>query len=217
MRKSATMLLCAAALSGVAAADQVLVEVTGEWDFGRVRSGVLNGVNSGPASMSFMLDSNDFVDSALFPTRGYNIIQDSFILTLDGISVGMPNPFPAGETPLFVLRDNDPAVDGFFIGSSVDGFPNGATIDNAGLLDPYLKVLFSATYGNDPLSSLDIVDAAGTYTFDGLTVFNWGLEDAGNQLAGMIFDQFTISVVPAPGAMAILGLGGLAAARRRRA
>ncbi len=217
MRKSITLMVCAAALAGSASAEKVLVEITGSWDFGRIRSGVLDGVSSGAASTSFMLDSTDFVDSGLFPTRGYNIIQDSFSLTVGGITVGMPNPFPAGETPLFVLRDNDPAVDGFFLGSSVDGFPNGVSIDNEGRLDPYLKTIFSATYGNDPLSSLDILDAVGTYTFDGLTVFNWGFEDAGLQIAGMIFDEFTITVVPAPGALAMLGLGGLMATRRRRA
>jgi hypothetical protein len=34
---------------------------------------------------------------------------------------------------------------------------------------------------------------------------------------GVAFDNHTLTVVPAPGAMALLGLGGLAAARRRRA
>ncbi len=206
-----------ACLAGIASADLVRVEVTGEWDFGMVRSGVLNGVNSGPASMSFDVDSNVFIDSGNFPTRGYSIIEDSFVLTLNGISVGMPNPYvPAGETPLFILRNNDPAVDGFFLGSNVDGFPDGVSINNAGLIDPFLGVLFSATYLNDPLPSLDILDAVGTYTFANLSSFNWGLDDAGNQFAGMIFDQFTISVVPAPAAATILAPAGLLAFRRRR-
>jgi hypothetical protein len=207
---------CAAVgVGSIASATLVRVEVVGEWDFGMIRSGPLNGVNSGAATMRFDLDSNDFVDSANFPTRGYNIIQDSFALTVDGITVGMPDPFPMGETPLFVLRNNDPAVDGFFLGSNVDGFPNGVSIDNAGLLDPFLRVLFSATYGGDLLPSLDILDAVGTYDFTGLTVFNWGFEDAGNQIAGMIFDQFTISVVPAPGVLA-LAVPALSLLSRRR-
>jgi hypothetical protein len=207
---------CAAVgVGSIASATLVRVEVVGEWDFGMIRSGPLNGVNSGAATMRFDLDSNDFVDSTNFPTRGYNIIQDSFALTVDGITVGMPDPFPMGETPLFVLRNNDPAVDGFFLGSNVDGFPNGVSIDNAGLLDPFLRVLFSATYGGDLLPSLDILDAVGTYDFTGLTVFNWGFEDAGNQIAGMIFDQFTISVVPAPGVLA-LAVPALSLLSRRR-
>lgn len=215
MVRFATATLGAAILSSTAGATLIQVDVVGEWDFGMIRSGPLNGVNSGDAMMSFQVDSNSFVDSMNFPTRGYNIIQDSFTLTVDGITVGMPDPFPMGETPLFVLRDNDPAVDGFFLGSSVDGFPNGVSIDNAGLIDPFLRVLFSATYGADRLPSLDILDAVGTYDFTGLTVFNWGFEDAGQQIAGMIFDQFTISVVPAPGAVA-MGVPALALALRRR-
>lgn len=202
-------------LPSLAQATLVRVEVVGEWDFGMIRSGTLNGVNSGAAMMRFDLDSNDFIDSTNFPTRGYNIIQDSFSLTVDGITVGMPDPFPMGETPLFVLRNNDPAVDGFFLGSNVDGFPNGVSIDNAGLIDPFLRVLFSATYGGDRLPSLDILDAVGTYDFTGLTVFNWGFDDAGNQIAGMIFDQFTISVAPAPGVVA-MAVPALALGFRRR-
>lgn len=209
---------CAVAcLAGAASAEIVRVEVTGEWDFGMIRSGVLNGVNSGPASMSFNVDSNVFTDSSNFPTRGYHIIEDSFDLTLDGISVGMPDPYwPNGEIPLFILRNNDPAVDGFFLGSNVDGFQDGVTIDNAGLIDPFLGVLFSATYNTDPIPSLDILDAVGTYTFAGLTSFNWGIDDAGIQPAGMIFDQFTISVVPAPAGAMVLAPAGLVALRRRR-
>ncbi|MGP1309127.1 MAG: hypothetical protein ACTS27_02885 [Phycisphaerales bacterium] len=208
-----------AIVSTPALADLIRFEATGEWDFGMIRSGPLNGVNSGAASMRFDMDSDDFIDSTNFPTRGYRIIQNTFALTVDGITVGLPDPYPMGEDTLFVLRNNDPAVDGFFLGSSVDGFPNGVSIDNAGLLDTYLRVLFSATYGNDPISSLDIRDAVGTYTFDGLTVFNWGFEDGGNQIAGMIFDQFTISVVPAPGVPIAFGafVGALAIRRRRLA
>lgn len=204
------------AVSSIASATLVQVDIMGEWDFGMIRSGPLNGVNSGDAQLSFQVDSNVFVDSMNFPVRGYDIIQDSFTLTVDGITVGMPNPYPPGESPYFVLRDNDPAVDGFFLGTSIDGFPNGVAIDNAGLIDTRLRVIFEATYGGDRLPSLNILDAIGTYDFTGLSVFNWGFEDGGQQIAGMIFDQFTISVVPAPGVVALATPGIALAARRRR-
>lgn len=211
-----TAIVACALIAPAAAAQLIRVEVTGAWDFGQLRSGPLDGVNSGDAAMSFNLDAADFIDSTNFPTRGYRIIQSSFDITVDGISVGMPDPFPAGEDPLFVLRNDDPAVDGFFLGSSVDGFPNGVSIDNPGLIAPNLKVLFSATYGGDRLSSLNIADAVGTYTFDGLQVFNWGFDDGGIQPAGLIFDQFTISIVPAPATAAALLPIALLATRRRR-
>ncbi len=201
-----------------ARADLVQIDVVGQVDFGNLNFGVWQNVVPGDtAVMTFLVDSDNFVDSAIFPTRGYEIIQSSFSLALDGIAVGMPNPFPA-ETPYFILRDNDPAVDGFFLGSSPDvGFPNGVPIDYPALLDPNFRAIFQATYGGDTLSSLNILDAVGTYDFTGLTVFNWGLEDAGNQPMGFIFDYFTISVVPAPASLVLFAPMTLLGRRRRRA
>jgi len=37
--------------------------------------------------------------------------------------VPLQSPFPVGQTPYFVIRNNDPAVDGFYISTDVDG-PN---------------------------------------------------------------------------------------------
>ncbi len=199
-------------------ADPVRVEITGSWDFGNLRSGPLNGINSGDVSMSFDLDSTSYVDSSTFPVRGYFIDPASFVLTAGGVTVGMPASIPSNRVPLFVVRDNDPAVDGFYLSSfPVDaGFPNGVLIDNAGLLDQYVSTIFQATYAGDRLSSLNIEDAAGTYDFTGLQVFNWGIEDGGLQPVGWIFDQFTITVIPAPGVLAAVAPLGLAAVRRRR-
>lgn len=208
--------LCAAAAT--ANATVVRVDVVGEVDFNVIRSGQFAGMAPGtPATMSFLLDSNNFQNGTLFPTRGYVIDEASFDLTIGGSSAGMASPYPAGQTPYFILRNNDPAVDGFLLGSNPDaGFPDGVWTDSPALIDTSFHALFLATYGGSTLSSLDIVDAAGTYTFAGLTVFNWGLDDAGNQPMGLIFDHFTIEVVPAPASAGLLlGLGGLALRRRR--
>ncbi len=216
--KTIAIAAVALGMTAVASADIIQVDIVGQVDFGGVNIGQWADVNPGDSAvMSFQLDSNNFVDSANFPTRGYELIQNSFVLTLDGISGGLANPYPAGQTPYFILRDNDPAVDGFFLGTSPDGFPNGVSTDEPAQLADTFTALFSATYGNDPLSSLDIVDAVGTYTFDGLTVFNWGLEDGSVQPMGFIFDSFTISVVPAPSSAALLAMGTLSCVRRRRA
>jgi hypothetical protein len=200
-----------------ASAALVQVDVVGEIDFNGIGFGSFGSLPAGtPVTMSFQVDSNTFVNGS-FPTRGYEIIPSSFSLTVGAATVGLANPYPAGDTPYFVIRNNDPGVDGFLLASSPDApAPDGVWISEPAIIDPTFHSIFSATYGPSTLPSLDILDAVGTYTFDGLSVFNWGLEDAGFQPTGFIFEQFTIAVVPAPGA-AWLGLAGvLAMARRRR-
>lgn len=206
-----------AAVCGIAGATTVKVDVVGSVDFNGIRTGQFAGIPSGaPASMSFLLDSNNFTNGTFFPTRGYAIDPASFVLNIGAESAAMLQPYPDGETPFFVIRDNDPAVDGFLLASDPDaGWPNGVWTDSPARFDPTFHALFLATYGGDTLASLDIMQALGTYTFDGLSVFNWGLDDAGNQPLGLIFDSFTISAVPAPGLAVMLGILPLAAARRR--
>lgn len=212
-------LVCAGALCAASSAMGAIVEVNvvGSVDFNGINFGSFAGIPAGaPASMSFLLDSNNYVDSTLFPTRGYVIDQSSFQLTMGTMTVGMPNPFPA-ETPYFVVRDNDPAVDGFFLASTPDaGFPNGVPINEGAIIDPLFRAIFNTSYEGTRLSSLDILGAVGTYDFSGLGSFNWGLEDAGIQPTGLIFDYWTISVVPAPAGVAIFGLAGMPLLRRRR-
>jgi len=213
--------LIAIMVSGLAtaavSADIVEVRVVGSVDFGGVNNGQWQNAGSGDeVIMSFQLDSNNFVDSMNFPTRGYEIISSSFNLSIAGNSAGLANPYPAGRDPLFVIRNDDPAVDGFFLGSSVDGFPDGVATDEGALIANTFDALFSATYEGTRLDSLDILGAVGTYDFTGLSVFNWGLEDGPVQPMGFIFDHWTIEVVPAPSAFAIFAFAGLAGARRRR-
>jgi len=205
-----------ASAATTAGAAIVQVDIVGEIDFNGIRAGSFAFLPSGtPVTMSFQLDSESYLNGS-FPTRGYDIIPSSFSLTVGAATVSLANPYPAGDTAYFVIRDNDPAVDGFLLASHPDvGAPDGVWIDEPAILDPTFHSIFSATYDGSRLPSLDILDAVGTYTFDGLSSFNWGLEDAGIQPTGFIFDHFTIAVVPAPGA-ASLGLVGLLAMVRRR-
>lgn len=211
--------LCAAALfAATANAAIVQVDVEGTVDFGSFPFATSWGAFSSgdPVVMSFQLDSDNFVDSGLFPVRGYEVIQSSYSLSINGNSVGLPGTQPFGATPYFVLRNDDPAVDGFFLGTNVDGFPNGIATAEAGGLADNLNSLFSVTYEGTRLDSLDILDATGTYDFSGLSVFNWGLEDGPVQPVGFIFDQWSISVVPAPASLLAMAPLGLIAGRRRR-
>lgn len=203
--------VAAAAIAASAGAALVKVEITGTVEYSQFTSGVLAPVDPGDSAvMSFLLDSESFVNSPNFPTRGYTIDKSSFALTLGGVNVALQNPYPAGQTPYFVLRNNDPAVDGFFISENVELF--GGLDTNVTNVD----VAWHATYGGNLLSSLNILDAVGTYSLAGISVFNWTLDVGPNSPMGMIYESMTISVVPAPAALALLAMGGIVGGRRRR-
>jgi hypothetical protein len=180
-----------------AQAVMVEVEVTGVVEFNQVNFGEFADANSGdPANVSFIVDSDNFVDSSNFPTRGYVVDHASFQLTLGTASAGLASPYPAGRTPYFVLRDNDPAVDGFFFADNNVDFPfPGLPLDEPGQFGPFTSN-YQVTYLGDTLMSLDILEALGTYTFDGLTVFNYAVGDGPLDAIGLIFEQMTIRAVP---------------------
>ncbi len=215
MKVAGAMVAVMVVAGSVQAGQPVEVTVTGEVEFNQINSGILGMANSGDAAvMTFMLDSNNFLDSMNFPTRGYEIDQASFSLTIGGNPIGLQNPFPAGQTPYFVLRNNDPAVDGFFLANNLD-FPNGVPVNQTGQFGQFLDN-FSVGYTGDTLSSLDILDAAGTYDFGGLTNFNWTIDDGPFNAMGLIFSQMTITVIPAPATLALLAPLGFGTRRRRR-
>lgn len=177
------------------------ITVRGEVEFNGIGGGGLGQVQPGDsATLTTVVDEDVFLNSAGFPTRGYEL--QSFVLAFDGGAIGLQNPFPG--TPFFVLRDNDPAVDGFFIASSVD-FPTGVALQQPGAFGQFSNN-FSVTYGNDPLPSLDIADAVGTYDFDGLTVFNWTIDDGPFNPLGILFEELVIEEI-VPGQLAIYGCG----------
>lgn len=198
--------------------NDVLVEVHGDVYFNGINRGDFQNVNVGETmTYSFELSSMDYVDGS-FPVRGYTIDLSTFQVAFSGGTVIQAvNPYPSGFTPSFVVRNNDPQADGFFItDGSVDGFPNGVVTDQAGVFGNFLST-FNVSYVGDTLDSLDILDAAGTYDYTGLTVFGLGIDDGPFENAlGADFTHMTISVIPAPSGMALIGLGGLVATRRRR-
>jgi hypothetical protein len=82
-----------AAVCGIAGATTVQVEVVGSVDFNGIRTGEFAGIPSGtPASMSFLVDSNNFTNGTLFPTRGYAIDPASFVLNIGTESAAMLQP-----------------------------------------------------------------------------------------------------------------------------
>ena len=173
----------------------VEVKVFGSVEYNSITKVPFNTVTPGQnAVLTFRVDSANFVNGPTFPTRGYVIDQASCQLAFDTTTVALQNPFPAGKTPYFSIRNNDPAVDGFFISTDVENY-GGLPLAPSGVFGHFIDN-FYVTYGGDLLPSLDILDAIGSYDFTGLTVFNWTVDDGPGNPLGLIFDHMTISVVP---------------------
>lgn len=209
---------CFAAAAPVLGWDTIDVAVTGEVEFNQIRNSPIDRTHvtaGSPAVLTFQLDSTNFLDSVLFPVRGYAINPSSFSLVLNDIPVGLQNPYPPGLTPYFVVRNNDPGVDGFFLSSHIDtGAPEGVPTDEPGIFGQFFNN-FYVTYGGSTLPSLDIHDAIGTYDFTGLSVFNWTMDDGefGPNAMGLLFAQMTIT--PEPSSILLLGVFFGVIARRR--
>ena len=217
MIRHATIVIALSVIGTAARADIVNVAINGTVEFNVIQGNQANVPDGAPVLMSFDVDSNVFLDSGSFPTRGYDIILSSFSMTVGGQPIPIVNPQPGGQTAYFVLRNNDPVVDGFFMSTDVDlPFPVAVNIPG---LAPVHDLDFSATYSSSStLSSLDILDAVGTYDLNGISSFGWTIGLFGNPGAIYNYDSMTISVVPAPGALVALTLfaGFVRPARRRR-
>src|SRR5262245_66619706 len=110
MFKNTILILIAAAFisaSGLTArGDIVTVDIKGsvEWNFITAAPLGLAHVNDA-AELTFTIDSNNFVNNPNSPTRGYPIDKNSFVLKFPNTQIGLLNPYPAGQTPYFVLRN----------------------------------------------------------------------------------------------------------------
>jgi len=196
------VLLVMGLAASVVSAQPVQVTVTGEVEYNQINGGVLGAVAPGEsATISLMVDASNFVDGPNFPTRGYEL--ESFELSFDSGSIGLMDPYEA--TPYFVIRNDDPAVDGFMITDNVE-FPIGVSLDQTGVFGQFLSN-FYVTYGGTLLDSLNIEDAYGTYAYDGIEVFHWTVDDGPFDAMGLIFDQITIE--PAGGCEADLNGDGV--------
>jgi len=196
--KVAMMLVVVAAIAAIPAqAETVRVEVTGFVEYSQVNFGIFADVNANDlVTLYFEVDSDVFLNSSYYPTRGYAIDLASYSLTLGSVSVGLQDPYPAGNTPYFVLRDNDPAVDGFFTAdNNVDWPYPQLPLSEWGRLDIF-RNSYEVGYDGDTLSSLDILDAVGSYDYDGLTNYYFTVIDGWFDAIGLWWQTMTISRVP---------------------
>lgn len=200
---------------GFAQGELVKVTVQGPVGF-NVIQGAMAGIQPGtPVTMSFNVDSNVFTNSASFPTRGYEIILSSFEMKVGGVSVPIIDPQPSPPA-YFVLRNNDPAVDGFFISAANVDFPFPLAVTIPGLA-PQHELDFQVGFSNGTqISSLNILDAFGTYDLSAIGSYYWAIGRFGNAGAEYNYETITIGPVPEPSAALLVGLAGVTGLSRRR-
>lgn len=196
MKLGFTLLALALLTATTASAAPVTVSIKGTVEFNLVRQGDWRNtiVRAGdPAEITFLLDSSSFLNSGTFPVRGYLIDQASFTVQLGTAPGGLQSPFPGG-TAYFVIRNNDPAVDGFYLSTIVDG-PNGLPLNVAANTagTRFFESAFAVSYAGATLASLDILSALGTYDYTGIGSFYFVMLDLGQEPIGMIFETLTIS------------------------
>ena len=221
MNRLLTTALIGAGFVGALAIDRdaravlVTVDLKGSVEWNQIAGAPLSGAHVGDAAdLSFTVDSNNFVNNPTFPTRGYPIDIPSFKLQFPTFQIGLKNPYPPGQTAYLVLRNNDPAVDGFLVSNNTSS-DGGIPLNQAGSFGDFENE-FHATYGGSLLSSLNILDALGHYDFTGLTVFNWTIDDGPFNALGILFSDMTISAVPEPTSLAMCGIAGVTLLARRR-
>jgi uncharacterized membrane protein len=171
------------------------VSITGEVEYNQVNDGLFADVNPGdPVTIEFLVSSDDFIDSETYNVRGYTIDPGSFTQTMGSVTVPLADPFPAGETPRFIMRNNDPASDGFFIESAGIDWPmNGLPLNEPGQIADWFGSRFEVGY-SQAIDSLEIMDAVGTYDYTNLTSFYFTVNDSWADPIGLIFTQMEIGV-----------------------
>ncbi|MFO0859069.1 MAG: hypothetical protein U0570_00835 [Phycisphaerales bacterium] len=217
MNKMISSAALAAAIAAGSNAAIVQIDIYGEVEYNLIRDGALNkfDVTSGaPVHISFRVDSDVFQNDPDFPTRGYAIDKSSFSATYGSVTLGLQDPYPYAPGPFFVIRNNDPQVDGFFLSNGTAwGVP--VSTSEPGIFENF-GVAFETSYDVNSLSSLDILGAVGTWNYDGLSTMYFSTVDGGFDAMGLLYDHMTIAVVPAPASLLALSPLALAMTRRRR-
>jgi hypothetical protein len=182
-------------------ADPVSVEFIGVVEYNQINQGIFANVNPGDAVYaSFNIDSATWEPSpGGYGVRGYPIDIASFELTIGSVGpVPLVNPQPNGETSYFNLRNDDPVADGYFIANQIDWDNILPKLDVPGGIDPYFTFIWSVGMTGDTFSSFDILDAVGSYGYDGLTSYYTAIKDAWADPMFIEFQQTIISFPSVP-------------------
>lgn len=194
-------------------------------------------VAAGTASAAVQTDSFSFGPNAVpyagsdvldrFDTNGGLHVLTGMTLTFDGtLSANVSATALSGPQTVEVgVLGNASATDGLF--NLLLGFSDSWTSPSLNSGDSHnfglLSVNDTQVY-NVPAVLWPLYTGAGTFgvNFSGSGLF--GVQGGGNATidvtnfggSGTVTVEYTYNVIPTPGALALLGMGGLAAARRRR-
>ena len=212
MKSLLVMITALTLLASVAYAETITVEFIGMVEYNQVNQGIFADVNSGDAVLAtFTLDSEIWEASpGGYGVRGYPIDQSSFELTIGSVGpVPLVSPQPNGEITYFNIRNADPVADGFFISNQLDWDNLLPKLDVEGGIDPYFSFIWSVGYTEDTFSSLDIVDAIGSYDYTGLTSFYTAVKDSWADPIGLEFVQ--TNIIGGPVAIESMSMGSVKA------
>ncbi|MCP4546531.1 MAG: hypothetical protein GY835_08720 [bacterium] len=188
-----TSLLIAMTIAAPATAVQVKVEIDAWIEYNQIPNGPFSEAQAEDlTTVTFLIDSDNFIDSSSYNLRAYEIERTSFELAFGPATAGLMDPLT--DTPYFVVRDGDPVADGFCLTMGDIDWPIPPLLDQVGMLDN-LACAFEVGYSGETLGSLDIVDAVGIYDYDGLTNYYHAILDGGMEAAALWFTEISISLV----------------------
>jgi len=192
--------LALSVLAVPAAAEIVQVQIVCNVEYNQVRNGDLADVVPGDAAVAtFTVDSDNYIDSTSYGVRSYPIDMGSFAFTVGSVGpVGLVIPQPENATIYFSLRESDPVSDGFFL-SAIPEWPwVNPFLDIPGQLDPYFGYKYEISYAGTTLPTRDILDAVGSYGFDGIESYYLGIQDSWADAIGFTYVQTVITAQAVP-------------------
>jgi len=198
--KSLLIALSLTLFAGIAGAEMVSVEIVCTVDYNQARNGILVDVQSGDvATATFMVDSENYIDSTSYGVRSYIVDPATFSLTVGSVGpIPMVVPQPDNATVYFVVRESDPAVDGFFL-SVIQEWPwVFPSLDIAGTIAPFMGYHYEVDYANHVLPTKDITQLAGTYQRTDMERYYCSVNDDWADVLGLIYQMTVITTQTVP-------------------